>query len=148
MAKNRIRKSLPVPSDIPDDFENDLWLQYDFKELQVGETADIYPRRVPQIVSDVVANDVFRPTFHFEVVSGRSVELDADKTDDKVTVTAKRPGNTIIKVTYDAVEYKGTEYGATAASNAAYVVFSVSKAIRRRPASPFSPRRKLRPGSP
>ena len=117
----------PVPSDIPDDFENDLWLQYDFKELQVGETADIYPRRVPQIVSDVVANDVFRPTFHFEVVSGRSVELDADKTDDKVTVTAKRPGNTIIKVTYDAVEYKGTEYGATAASNAAYVVFSVSK---------------------
>ena len=117
----------PVPSDIPDDFENDLWLQYDFKELQVGETADIYPRRVPQIVSDAVANDVFRPTFHFEVVSGRSVELDADKTDDKVTVTAKRPGNTIIKVTYDAVEYKGTEYGATAASNAAYVVFSVSK---------------------
>ncbi len=117
----------PVPSDIPDDFENDLWLQYDFKELQVGETADIYPRRVPQIVSDAVANDVFRPTFHFEVVSGRSVELDADKTDDKVTVTAKRPGNTIIKVTYDAVEYKGTEYGASAASNAAYVVFSVSK---------------------
>ena len=117
----------PVPSDIPDDFENDLWLQYDFKELQVGETADIYPRRVPQIVSNAVANDVFRPTFHFEVVSGRSVELDADKTDDKVTVTAKRPGNTIIKVTYDAVEYKGTEYGATAASNAAYVVFSVSK---------------------
>lgn len=116
-----------VPSDIPDDFENDLWLQYDFKELQVGETADIYPRRVPQIVSDAVANDVFRPTFHFEVVSGNSIELDTTATDDKVTVTAKRPGNSIIKVTYDATEYKGKEYGATAASNAAYVVFSVSK---------------------
>lgn len=117
----------PVPSDIPDDFENDLWLQYDFKELQVGETADIYPRRVPQIISDAVNNDVQRPLFHFEVVSGSSVGLDTDATTDKVTVTAIMPGVTIIKVTYDELEYKDLYFGKTADCNAAYVVFSVSK---------------------
>lgn len=116
-----------VPSNIPDDFENDLWLQYDFKELLVGETAEIYPRRVPQIISDAINNDVQRPTFHFEVVSGSSVGLDTDATTDKVTVTAIMPGVTIIKVTYDELEYKDLYFGKTADCNAAYVVFSVSK---------------------
>ena len=116
-----------VPSNIPDDFENDLWLQYDFKELLVGETAEIYPRRVPQIISDAVNNDVQRPLFHFEVVSGSSVGLDTDATTDKVTVTAIMPGVTIIKVTYDELEYKDLYFGKTADCNAAYVVFSVSK---------------------
>lgn len=116
-----------VPSKIPDNFENDLWLQYDFKELLVGESAEIYPRRVPQIISDAINNDVQRPLFHFEVVSGSSVGLDTDATTDKVTVTAVMPGVTIIKVTYDELEYKDLYFGETADCNAAYVVFSVSK---------------------
>ena len=116
-----------APSKIPDNFENDLWLQYDFKELLVGESAEIYPRRVPQIISDAVNNDVQRPLFHFEVVSGSSVGLDTDATTDKVTVTAIMPGVTIIKVTYDELEYKDLYFGKTADCNAAYVVFSVSK---------------------
>ena len=116
-----------APSKIPDNFENDLWLQYDFKELLVGESAEIYPRRVPQIISDAIANDVQRPLFHFEVVSGSSVGLDTDATTDKVTVTAIMPGVTIIKVTYDELEYKDLYFGKTADCNAAYVVFSVSK---------------------
>lgn len=116
-----------APSKIPDNFENDLWLQYDFKELLVGESAEIYPRRVPQIISDAIANDVQRPLFHFEVVSGSSVGLDTDATTDKVTVTAVMPGVTIIKVTYDELEYKDLYFGKTADCNAAYVVFSVSK---------------------
>lgn len=116
-----------VPSNIPDDFENDLWLQYDFKELLVGETAEIYPRRVPQIISDAINNDVQRPLFHFEVVSGSSVGLDTDATTNKVTVKAIMPGVTIIKVTYDELEYKDLYFGKTADCNAAYVVFSVSK---------------------
>lgn len=116
-----------APSKIPDNFENDLWLQYDFKELLVGESAEIYPRRVPQIISDAINNDVQRPLFHFEVVSGSSVGLDTDATTDKVTVTAIMPGVTIIKVTYDELEYKDLYFGETADCNAAYVVFSVSK---------------------
>ena len=116
-----------APSKIPDNFENDLWLQYDFKELLVGESAEIYPRRVPQIISDAINNDVQRPLFHFEVVSGSSVGLDTDATTDKVTVTAIMPGVTIIKVTYDELEYKDLYFGKTADCNAAYVVFSVSK---------------------
>ena len=116
-----------APSKIPDNFENDLWLQYDFKELLVGESAEIYPRRVPQIISDAINNDVQRPLFHFEVVSGSSVGLDTDATTDKVTVTAVMPGVTIIKVTYDELEYKDLYFGETADCNAAYVVFSVSK---------------------
>ena len=93
----------------------------------MGETAEIYPRRVPQIISDAINNDVQRPLFHFEVVSGSSVGLDTDATTNKVTVKAIMPGVTIIKVTYDELEYKDLYFGKTADCNAAYVVFSVSK---------------------
>ena len=46
---------------IYDDFAEDLWLQFQQRELQVGESTDIYPWRVWQAVHDVVQNDVERP---------------------------------------------------------------------------------------
>ena len=49
-----------------DDFENDIWLQYQQKEMQVGDTTNLRPWRVEQIISNAVANDVQRPVFHFE----------------------------------------------------------------------------------
>ena len=51
-----------------DDFENDIWLQYQQKEMQVGDTTNLRPWRVEQIISNAVANDVQRPVFHFEKV--------------------------------------------------------------------------------
>ena len=58
---------------IYDDFEEDIWLQFQQRELQVGEQTDIYPRRVPQAVHDVVQNDVERPEFNFKVIRGQEV---------------------------------------------------------------------------
>ncbi len=107
---------------IPDDFENDLWLQYDFKEMKIGDTAKIYPRRVPQIIDDPINNKVTRPNFHFDVVRGSSVTLSGNESTESVSVTAVRDGITIVKVTYDAIG----EYGASSPINTAYVVFQVN----------------------
>ena len=38
-----------------DDFENDIWLQYQQKEMQVGDTTNLRPWRVEQIISNAVA---------------------------------------------------------------------------------------------
>ena len=55
-----------------DDFENDIWLQYQQKEMQVGDTTNLRPWRVEQIISNAVANDVQRPVFHFEKIGRAS----------------------------------------------------------------------------
>ena len=110
---------------IPADFENDLWLQYDYKQLNVGETIDIYPRRVPQIVGDLTFNDVFRPNFNFTIIEGDSIALSTDKSNDKTTVTALKDGTTKVMVTYDEAVYLGVTYGACSPVNTAYVVFDV-----------------------
>ncbi len=109
-------------SAIPDDFENDLWLQYDFKEMKIGDTAKIYPRRVPQIIDSAIENNVTRPNFNFEVVQGESVKLSGYESTESVSVTAVKDGITIVKVTYDACD----GYGASSPINAAYVVFHVN----------------------
>ena len=106
---------------IPEDFENDLWLQYDYKEMKIGETASIYPRRVPQIIDNAIENTVTRPVFRFEIVKGDSVTLSQSATREKTEVTAVKNGVSVVKVSYDA---EG-EYGACSPINEGYVVFSV-----------------------
>ncbi|MGM9530260.1 DUF4430 domain-containing protein [Intestinibacter sp.] len=106
---------------VPDDFANDLWLQYDFKELKSGDTATIYPRRVPQIIDNPISNNITRPDFNFEIIKGDSITLDTTKTTDKATVTAVKEGTSIVKVTYDVVG----DNGASSIVNTAYVVYDV-----------------------
>ena len=113
-------------NNVPDDFENDLWLQYDFKEMKVGDKAEIYPRRIPQIVGSSINNDVHRPNFNFEIIEGDSVELSTNDSTDKSIVTAKKEGTTIVKVTYDETVYENKTYGASSKVNTAYVVFTVA----------------------
>ena len=110
-----------------DDFENDLWLQYQHREMQVGDTASMYPWRVPQIIGNSVTNDVQRPTFHFEVISGDSVTLSRDATTENITVTAVKPGTSVVQVTYDALEYNGQQWGAISPVNTGYVVYTVGE---------------------
>ena len=110
-----------------DDFENDLWLQYQHREMQVGDTASMYPWRVAQIVSNSIANDVYRPNFHFEIISGDSVTLSGETTTDSVTVTAVKPGTSVVKVTYDEVDYNGQHWGAISDVNTGYVVYTVGE---------------------
>lgn len=109
-------------------YEDDLWLQYDYKELAVNETADIYPRRVPQVIDSPITNNITRPNFHFEIVSGDSVKLSKTESTEKTSVTAVKAGTTIVKVTYDAVEANGKVYAACAKENTGYVVFNVPAA--------------------
>lgn len=115
-------------NEVYDDFANDLWLQYDFHELAVNETAVIYPRRVPQIVqSDVAsANEADRPSFNFHIVSGDSIVLDTNASTKEAIVTAVKPGDSIVMVSYDAKEAYGRTYPACSEVNYAYAVFSVT----------------------
>lgn len=110
-----------------DDFENDIWLQYQQRDMQVGDTASLYPWRVAQIVSNVITNDVQRPTFHFEIISGDSVSLDVTESDQKATVTAVKPGTSVVKVTYDAKDYNGLHWDAISDVNTAYAVYTVGE---------------------
>ncbi|MCR8743798.1 S-layer homology domain-containing protein [Romboutsia lituseburensis] len=113
-------------NNVPNDFANDLWLQYDFKEMKVGEQSDIYPRRIPQIVGSSIENDVHRPNFKFKIVKGDSISLSTNSSSEKTLVTAEKEGTTIVKVTYDETTYKDRTYGASSSVNTAYVVFNVT----------------------
>ena len=116
---------------VPDDFENDLWLQYGFKQLAVGETTNIYPRRVPQAVSNLITNDVQRPNFNFDIIQGDSVSITpvvSGGKNNSANITAVKPGVTIVKVTYD--EFKHTNvavpFGAVSDVNIAYAIYYVT----------------------
>ncbi|MDT2829785.1 Ig-like domain-containing protein [Vagococcus carniphilus] len=109
------------------DFENDLWLQYQQKSLKTNETVDLRPWRVEQIVSDVIANDVARPNFHFEVISGDSVTLSEASSTEKTQVKAVKPGTSVVKVTYDALTYKDKVWGKISPVNTGYIVYSVDQ---------------------
>lgn len=112
-------------SEVPDSFTNDLWTQYDYMELKVGETARLVPRRVEEAITNAISNDVQLPHFNYEIIKGDSVTL--DETDNsKVTVTAVKEGNTVVKITYDALEHiGGKHFDAVDPVNTAYVVYSV-----------------------
>ena len=122
----------PIPdATVPDDFENDLWLQYGFKQLTVGGTSTIYPRRVPQAVSNLITNDVQRPNFNFEIIQGDSIGIELVKSgsrNDSAKVTALKPGVTIVKVTYDEFYHTNVAapFGAVSDVNVAYAAFYVT----------------------
>ncbi|MEF9918005.1 MAG: hypothetical protein RR790_01910, partial [Eubacterium sp.] len=110
-----------------DDFENDIWLQFQQKDLKIGETAKIRPWRLEQAVTDSINNDVARPNFNFEIISGDSITLDQTKTDDKAIATAVKPGTSVVKVTYDALTHGKTFFPAISVVNTAYAVITVGE---------------------
>ncbi|OON97388.1 MAG: hypothetical protein ATN36_03635 [Epulopiscium sp. Nele67-Bin005] len=111
-----------VPSDIPSDFENDISLNADFVHLQnIGDTFEIYARRVPEIVSSSVSNAVTHPNYNYEIIRGNSVTVD-----NTGKVTAIQNGISIIEVTYDAITAFGTTYGAISEINKGILVVNVS----------------------
>jgi hypothetical protein len=134
-----------APDSVPDDWQNDLWLQYEFKELKIGDTAEIYPRRIPEAVVHVTNNDIYYPNFNYEIVQGSGVvSIEPKIIDAKYTsygnisnpgashklavVTALKTGVAIIKVTYDEFIHPNgnTVFGASSAINSAYVAYSVT----------------------
>lgn len=112
-------------SEVPDSFTNDLWTQYDFKEMKTGDTAKLIPRRVEEAITDAVGNNVELPHFNYEIIKGDSITID-DSNNAKAVVTAVKPGNTVVKITYDALEHSGGKhFDAVDPVNTAYVVYSV-----------------------
>ncbi|MEF9922177.1 MAG: DUF4430 domain-containing protein [Anaerovoracaceae bacterium] len=116
-------------SKVPTSFTNDIWLQYDFKELNIGEKARIYPRRLEQGVTNTTTNDLERPNFKFEIIEGDSIKITDEKKDNKndaASVEAIKTGDTVVKVTYDGFTHSGGKtFSAIDPINTAYVVFSV-----------------------
>lgn len=110
-----------------DDFTNDIWLQYQQKDMKVGDTASLYPWRLEQIITDTINNDVTRPDFHFKIISGDSISLNTETSDQKAVVTAEKPGTSVVQVTYDAKDYKGMHWGAVSPVNIGYAVFTVGE---------------------
>ena len=110
---------------VPESFTNDLWLQYDFMEMGVGATADLTPRRVEEAITDYTGNNVELPHFNYEIIKGSSVEID-DKINAHAVVKGVKPGVSIVKVTYDALEHKDKKhFPACDPVNTAYVVYSI-----------------------
>lgn len=110
-----------------DDFENDIWLQYQQKDMEIGEQATLRPWRLEQVISSAVANDVQRPNFRFEIIKGDSISLDTNHSKEKAIVTAKKAGTSVVKVTYDSMEYGGQTWGAVSPVNTVYVVYTVGE---------------------
>ena len=115
-----------VGSDIPASFENDLWTQYDHKELAVGETAVITTRRVPEAVVDTTGNDLEMPHFNYEIISGDAVELEGEDNRHQ-GIKAVKNGNAVVKITYDAHKHSNGDVNFPAVDpiNTQYVVYSV-----------------------
>lgn len=110
-----------------DDFQNDIWLQFQQKNMQVGDTATIYPWRMEQVITSAIQNDVGRPNFHFDIIKGDSISLSKTEDTYKVTATAEKAGTTVVKVTYDDLDYKDKHWGAISPVNTAYAVFTVGE---------------------
>lgn len=105
---------------IPDDWQNDLWLNTHFREMHVGDTYQLVARRVPEIIDNAIGNKITLPTFHYSVIRGESVSVDANG-----LITASALGTSIIKVTYDEKEANGTTYGAVSPVNISYMAVDV-----------------------
>ena len=113
-------------SEVPESFTNDLWLQYDFKEMDIGDKAELNPRRVEEAITDGINNNVGLPHFNYEIIKGDSVEID-DKVNAHAVVNAVKKGVSVVKVTYDGMTHKGGKYfAATDPVNTAYVIYSVA----------------------
>lgn len=131
IARLTVSEKLTYPqyeNKVYDDFQEDLWLQYDFKALDVGQTAEIFPRRVPQAITNTTQNDVERPNFNFEVVEGDSIELSTFDSTDKCIVKAVKPGIAVVMVSYDEFTHKtGKVFPACSKVNTGYIVYAVGE---------------------
>jgi len=107
-------------NEVPDDWKNDLWLNTNYREMTVGENYNIVARRVPEIIDNPISNSVTLPTFHYNVIKGNSVSIDATG-----LISAETLGASIIEVTYDEKEANDKIYGAVSSVNKTYMIVDV-----------------------
>ncbi|QZT38128.1 DUF4465 domain-containing protein [Halosquirtibacter xylanolyticus] len=114
-------KIVAAENAVPDDWQNDLWVNKDFVELAVGDSHEIWARRLPEIIDGPISNNVQLPIYNFVIVEGNSVSVD-----QQGVVTANSQGKSIIKVTYNEKEAYGRHYGPVSRVNVTYVVVNVT----------------------
>lgn len=73
-----------------------------YMAMDKGETFQIRPYRTWQIVNNVSSNIQIEPDFHFRVVEGSSVTVDANG-----KMEAVENGISVVEVTYDAIDVDG-----------------------------------------
>ena len=111
------------PSDTNTSFENGLLTNGNaskFIELDVGETFDMWYTRAWQAVSSITGNEYVDPDRHFYILEGDSVTVD-----QYGVVEAVKEGTTVVAMTYDALKYNDTVYGAVDPDKVAVFVFDV-----------------------
>lgn len=112
------------PSEVPDDFMNDIGLNKDFLEMKIDEKYQIVARRLDEVIDNVISNQITHPNYHYQVVKGDSVAVD-----DQGEVTALHKGTSVIAVTYDELEANNQTYGAISPINTGLFVVSVTDGI-------------------
>ena len=75
-------------------------------ELNTGEYFDIYAFRAWQAIESETGNYYVDPDFHYEVVYGNSVNVN-----NEGRITAVSDGMSIVKVTYDALDWTSSRKG-------------------------------------
>lgn len=96
--------------------------------LEENETFTIRPLRSNQIINTAGENYYIEPEFHFEVVSGNSVEITdicSSYNYNSAVVKAVRPGVSLVRVTYDPINVDGNYLNGIAPEQAGLIVFSV-----------------------
>ena len=77
-----------------------------FLKLNTGEYFDIYAFRAWQAIESETGNYYVDPDFHYEVVYGNSVNVN-----NEGRITAVSDGMSIVKVTYDALDWTSSRKG-------------------------------------
>ena len=109
-------------NEVPTDFTNDIMLNTDYREMQVGSTYKIVARRLPEVVDNPITNnEIFLPEFTYEVIEGSSVLVDATTG----IITANTLGKTIFEVGYKAMNANDKVYDAISPINKTYLVVNV-----------------------
>ena len=96
--------------------------------LEENETFTIRPLRSNQIINTAGENYYIEPEFHYEVVSGNSVEITDINNSynyNSAVVKAVRPGVSLVRVTYDPINVDGNYLNGIAPEQAGLLVFSV-----------------------
>ncbi len=77
-----------------------------YLELQTGETFEFFLHRDWQAINSITGNYYVDPDYHYEVVCGDSVTVD-----EEGLVQAVKPGISVIKITYDALDWESSGGG-------------------------------------
>lgn len=102
--------------------------EQNYLRLKTGEEYKVRGFRAWQIVNNVSSNIIIEPDFHYNIISGDSIEITPNGSG--AVVKAIKSGISVVEVTYDAIEIGGNTqfkgiYGAVAPSRKGMFIVNV-----------------------